>query len=95
MHQRAQESDIIIVNHHLFFADLALRDETTRAAFCPNTTRRCLTRRTRSREVAGQYFGVSIGNYRIHDLRRDIAVVSRMKKFGTPSSIACCSAWKS
>src|SRR5215469_15795057 len=26
MHQRAAESDIIIVNHHLFFADLALRD---------------------------------------------------------------------
>src|ERR1019366_4411803 len=28
MHQRAQESDVIIVNHHLFFADLALRDES-------------------------------------------------------------------
>ena len=27
MHQRAIESDIIIVNHHLFFADLALKDE--------------------------------------------------------------------
>ncbi len=26
MHQRAMESDIIIVNHHLFFADLALKD---------------------------------------------------------------------
>ena len=27
MHQRAVESDIIIVNHHLFFADLALKDD--------------------------------------------------------------------
>src|SRR5947209_5807850 len=27
MHQRAAESDIIIVNHHLFFADLALKEE--------------------------------------------------------------------
>src|SRR5947209_7880938 len=26
MHQRAAESDIIIVNHHLFFADLALKE---------------------------------------------------------------------
>src|SRR5207245_9367864 len=25
MHQRAAESDLIIVNHHLFFADLALK----------------------------------------------------------------------
>ena len=27
MHQRAAEADIIIVNHHLFFADLAVRKE--------------------------------------------------------------------
>ena len=37
MHQRAAEADIIIVNHHLFFADLAVRrDEMGR--FCPTTT---------------------------------------------------------
>src|SRR5690349_25163971 len=28
MHRRAMESDIIIVNHHLFFADLAIKQET-------------------------------------------------------------------
>ena len=27
MHQKAQESDIIIVNHHLFFADLAVKGD--------------------------------------------------------------------
>ena len=27
MHQRAHESDLIIVNHHLFFADLAVKEE--------------------------------------------------------------------
>src|ERR1700704_5876889 len=27
MHQRAAESDIIIVNHHLFFADLAVKED--------------------------------------------------------------------
>jgi ATP-dependent DNA helicase DinG len=27
MHRRAHESDIIIVNHHLFFADLAVKDD--------------------------------------------------------------------
>ena len=30
MHQRAMESDIVIVNHHLFFADLSLRDDAQR-----------------------------------------------------------------
>jgi ATP-dependent DNA helicase DinG len=32
----------------------------------------------------GQYFGVSISNYKFSDLRRDIGVIARMKKFGTP-----------
>src|SRR5262249_12527837 len=27
MHQRAKEADLIIVNHHLFFADLALKQD--------------------------------------------------------------------
>jgi ATP-dependent DNA helicase DinG len=27
MHRKAMESDIIIVNHHLFFADLAIKDD--------------------------------------------------------------------
>ena len=37
MHQRAAESDIIIVNHHLFFADLRSRAAISRAS-CPITT---------------------------------------------------------
>src|SRR5690349_11687328 len=35
MHQRALESDIIIVNHHLFFADLALKDESYEGGILP------------------------------------------------------------
>ena len=38
MHQRAQESDIIIVNHHLFFADLAVKGGGDAAASFPTTT---------------------------------------------------------
>ena len=35
-------------------------------------------------DVAGQYFGVSVSNYRFQELRRDLSVVGRLKKFGTP-----------
>src|SRR5581483_4911392 len=35
-------------------------------------------------DVVGQYFGVSVSNYRFQDVRRDISVIGRMKKFGTP-----------
>ena len=84
MHQRAAESDIIIVNHHLFFADLALRDENNEGGILPEYHAVVFDEAHELEDVAGQYFGVAISNYRFQELRRDIAVVSRMKKFGTP-----------
>ena len=51
MHQRAQESDIVVVNHHLFFADLALRSDrrTTAASHSPRLPGRGLRRGARDR----------------------------------------------
>src|SRR5690242_18920816 len=84
MHQRAQESDIIIVNHHLFFADLSLRDEKGEGGILPDYHAVVFDEAHEIEDVAGQYFGVSVSNYRISDLRRDIAIVGRLKQFGTP-----------
>ena len=39
MRRRALESDIIIVNHHLFFADLAVKQEAARCARCGHSAR--------------------------------------------------------
>jgi ATP-dependent DNA helicase DinG len=84
MHQRAVESDIVIVNHHLFFADLALRDENREGGILPEYHAVVFDEAHEIEDVAGQYFGVAVSSYRFEELRRDIAVVSRMKKFGTP-----------
>jgi ATP-dependent DNA helicase DinG len=84
MHQRAQESDVVIVNHHLFFADLALRDESYEGGILPEYHAVVFDEAHEIEDVAGQYFGVSVSNYQFQDLRRDIAAVGRMKKFGTP-----------
>jgi len=84
MHQRATESDIIIVNHHLFFADLSLRDENQEGGILPEYHAVVFDEAHEIEDVAGQYFGVSVSNYRFQELRRDIAAVSRMKKFGSP-----------
>lgn len=84
MHQRAAESDIIIVNHHLFFADLALRDENYEGGILPAYHAVVFDEAHEIEDVAGQYFGVAISNYRLQDLRRDISVFGRVKKFGTP-----------
>jgi ATP-dependent DNA helicase DinG len=84
MHQRAAESDIIIVNHHLFFADLALRDENYEGGILPEYHAVVFDEAHEIEDVAGQYFGMGVSNYRFQELRRDLGVVSRMKKFGTP-----------
>src|SRR5580700_5966055 len=83
MHQRALESDIIIVNHHLFFADLSLRDENHEGGILPEYNAVVFDEAHEIEDVAGQYFGVSISNYRLQDLRRDIGAISRLKKFGS------------
>jgi ATP-dependent DNA helicase DinG len=82
MHQRAAESDIIIVNHHLFFADLAVRRED-QGAILPDYNAVVFDEAHELEDVAGQYFGFQISTYRVQELRRDIGVMSRARKFGS------------
>jgi ATP-dependent DNA helicase DinG len=82
MHQRAAEADIIIVNHHLFFADLALRSGE-HSQILPDYNAVIFDEAHEIEDVAGQYFGFTISTYKVLDLRRDIAVLSRMRKFGS------------
>ncbi|MEO8368896.1 MAG: helicase C-terminal domain-containing protein [Candidatus Solibacter sp.] len=84
MHQTAAESDIIIVNHHLFFADLSLKGENHDGGILPDYHAVVFDEAHEIEDVVGQYFGVAISNYKFTDLRRDLGVISRMKKFGTP-----------
>jgi ATP-dependent DNA helicase DinG len=82
MHQRASEADIIIVNHHLFFADLAIR-RTDQAQILPDYNAVIFDEAHEIEDVAGQYFGFSVSTYKLLDLRRDIAALSRVRKFGS------------
>ncbi len=80
MHQRALESDLVIVNHHLFFADLALkRREVPGLGVIPDYHAVILDEAHELEEVASQYFGLSVSNYRLEELARDCEQVLRMK----------------
>lgn len=81
MRQKALESDIIIVNHHLFFADLALRQED-QAGIIPEYRAVILDEAHEVESVAGEYFGVQVSNYQFDELRRDVTAVARAKKVG-------------
>lgn len=83
MHRRAIASDIIVVNHHLFFADLASRDRAF-GAILPDYDAVVFDEAHEIEDVAGQYFGLSISNLQIHQLAKDTAEVSQRKRFSTP-----------
>jgi ATP-dependent DNA helicase DinG len=82
MHQRAHESDIIIVNHHLFFADLAVKDDDY-GGIIPDYAAVVFDEAHEIEDVVGKYFGAGVSNYQFQELVRDVAAVSRAKQFGS------------
>ena len=72
MRQRAIDADVIVVNHHLFFADLALRNGAY-GAVLPDYAAVILDEAHQIEDVASEYFGVGVSNYQIDDLLYDVA----------------------
>ncbi len=75
MHRRAAESDIIIVNHHLFFADLAVKmaaEEAPDAGVLPEYAAVIFDEAHELEDVASSYFGVSVSTPRFEELARDV-----------------------
>jgi ATP-dependent DNA helicase DinG len=71
MRQRATDADVIVVNHHLFFADLALRNGAY-GAVLPDYAAVILDEAHQIEDVASEYFGTGVSNYQIDDLLRDV-----------------------
>src|ERR1700675_3208668 len=81
MHQRAAEADLIIVNHHLFFADLALKQDDF-GSVLPEYGAVIFDEAHEIEDVASDFFGRQISNYRFEELARDAEVTSRFTKAG-------------
>lgn len=71
MRQRAVESDIVVVNHHLFFADLALRNGAY-GSVLPEYSAVILDEAHLIEDVASEYFGAQVSNYQVDDLLHDL-----------------------
>ncbi len=83
MKRRANESEIVIVNHHLFFADLASR-EAPFGGIIPDYDAVIFDEAHEIEDVAGQYFGITVSNLQVQELVKDTAAISRRKFFATP-----------
>lgn len=72
MRQRAMDADIVIVNHHLFFADLALRNGEY-GQVLPDYEAVIFDEAHLIEDVAAEYFGAQVSSYQIDDLVRDLS----------------------
>src|SRR6266498_3108370 len=74
MRQRAIDADIVVVNHHLFFADLALRNGAY-GSVLPDYAAVILDEAHQIEDVASEYFGSQVSTYQIDDLLRDAGML--------------------
>lgn len=81
MRERAFDSDLVVVNHHLYFADMAVRDQDAKSGVIPDHSAVIFDEAHELEEVVGQYFGYSVSQHQLEDLIRDIIALGRRKNF--------------
>ncbi|MCA1828916.1 MAG: ATP-dependent DNA helicase [Myxococcales bacterium] len=87
MRRLAAEADVIVVNHHLFFADLALRSSSAGdagAAVLPRYDAVIFDEAHAVEEVATEHFGAQLSSFKVSELARDAlkTLQSRVKGLG-------------
>lgn len=80
---------MVVVNHHLFFADMAVK-ESGFGELIPNAEVIIFDEAHQLPDIASQYFGQSLTSLQLFDLCKDINIVYRtelkdMQQLGTTS----------
>src|SRR5262245_16475948 len=68
--QKAMEADIVVVNHHLFFADLSIRKSDV-AAILPDYSAVIFDEAHDLEDIATDYFGFHVSNFHLAELLHD------------------------
>ncbi len=74
--RRAMKADVVVVNHHLFCADLALRDEGV-SELLPATEVLVFDEAHQLPDIATQFFGVAVSTRQLAELARDLLRIGR------------------
>ncbi len=93
MRRKALESDIVIVNHHLFFADLNIKQQAANApdaGILPEAACVIFDEAHELEEVASNYFGIGLSTQRVDELIRDVDLMLKAKKASTSAIESAC-----
>ncbi|RKG62094.1 ATP-dependent DNA helicase [Corallococcus sp. AB011P] len=91
MRKRAEAADLLVVNHHLFFADLSLRSSGKRTeGVLPFYDAVVFDEAHALEDAASGHFGCSVSNYRLEELSRDAvaALQAKDERHATLSALA-------
>jgi ATP-dependent DNA helicase DinG len=97
MRRKALESDLIIVNHHLFFADLNIKQQAAGApdaGILPDAAAVIFDEAHELEEIASNYFGIGLSHARVDELVRDIEVMLRAKQASSSAIESACAILK-
>lgn len=83
--REAQQATVVVVNHHLFFADLALREEGF-GEILPGVETMIFDEAHQLAEIAGDFFGEAISTRQIAALAHDVSVAEQ-KEASTASGL--------
>ena len=73
MRRGAASADVVVANHHLFFADLALRGAWPEASVLPPYEAVIFDEAHQIEDIAGEFFGVHVSTQRLLALARDLS----------------------
>ncbi|WP_404800965.1 ATP-dependent DNA helicase [Anaeromyxobacter oryzae] len=80
----AAQADVLLVNHHLFFADLAMRTSRAGVEILPEHDVVVFDEAHAIEDVATEYFGLQVSSFRVDELSRDaLRAVSDRPDLGT------------
>ena len=95
MRRKALECDIVIVNHHLFFADLSIKQQAANApdaGILPEAAAVVFDEAHELEEVASNYFGIGLSSMqRVDEVIRDVDLMLQAKKACTSAIESACS----
>ena len=74
--RKALDADVVVVNHHLFFADMALKD-TGFGELIPEADLVVFDEAHQIPDIASEYFGETFSSRQMQDISRDVEVVYR------------------
>ncbi|ELY5881036.1 ATP-dependent DNA helicase [Cronobacter sakazakii] len=86
--KKAMEADVVVVNHHLFLADMVVK-ESGFAELIPEAKVIIFDEAHQLPDIASQYFGQSLSSRQLLDLARDIIIAYRTEVKDTQQLQKC------